>query len=151
MSTLEISKIENQVGERCWRVRLLDVDGLETLRSVTGLAKGVALSVAKTLKFKGADAPFVEKRPNDPTLSAWLASDKCNAKLCIELTVVADTCFALDGKAGDKEEDIKLVIESVLQNLQKAEITWNPSDADPANEDKECDQTETLGIAGSSQ
>ena len=43
------------------------------LRNITGLVKGVALSTAKALKNKGADAPFAGDGPGSPDTPAWVA------------------------------------------------------------------------------
>ena len=66
----------------------------------------------------------------------------------VELTAVSETSFVLLGNTTDKE-DPKTLLGVIATCLLKADITWQPQEADPAEIEKLEDQTETLGIPGS--
>ena len=150
MSLLEISEFTN-VGERRWGVSLIDDEGVTVLRNVTPLAKGVALATAKALRYKGPDAPFLGDEPGTPTIPSWAAEKTAHGWL-LRLTLITETLFDLLLKQEDNAEDTKIIenaLEVVKSNLTKAEIKWNPPDADPAYEQKESDETVTQGHPGS--
>ena len=132
MSCLEISEIE-QSGELRWGVSLIDDEGVPVLRNITPLAKGVALATAKTLKHKGPDAPLIEEGPAAPGTPAWVA-EKADDGWWLRFTLVSETLFDLLLKPEDGTGDVKTVenaLEVVKSNLAKAEIKWNPPEADP--------------------
>ena len=150
MSLLEISAIEN-AGEHRWGVSLIDDEGMTILRNTTGLAKGVALSTAKVLKNKAADAPFAGEGPGSPDTPAWVA-EKVNDSWLVRFTLVSETPFDLlikpeEGPGDEKTVEAALIV--VKSNLAKSEIKWNPPEADPAYPEKESDLTQTVGHSGS--
>ena len=151
MSLLEISQIAN-TGERRWGVTLSDDEGKHILRTVTPLAKGETLSIAKALKHKGPDAPLLEKgSPEESSKPAWIP-EKADGEWLIRFTLVTATSFDLFLKLEDgsgAEQNIAKAVEVVKSVLRKAEIKWNPPEADPAYEEKESDETVTTGIPGS--
>ena len=121
------------------------------LRNITGLVKGVALSTAKALKNKGADAPFAGDGPGSPDTPAWVA-EKVNDSWLVRFTLVGETLFdplikSEEGPGDEKTVENALII--VKSNLAKSEIKWNPPEADPAHPEKESDRTPTVGHAGS--
>ena len=149
MSLLRITEIA-QVGERRWGISLTDDTGKPILRNTDPLAKGVALSTAKVLKHKGPDAPVLEESPGR-LVSAWVA-EKTDLGWLVRFTLVSETVFDLLLKPEDATGNIKVVenaLETVKANLVKAEIEWNPPEADPAYEEKESDLTPTIGYPGS--
>ena len=151
MSLLEISQVAN-TGEHRWGVTLSDDEGEHILRTVTPLAKGETLSIAKALKHKGPDAPLLEEgNPEEPSEPAWIP-EKADGEWSIRFTLVTATSFDLllkpeDG--GGAEQNIAKAVEVVKSALRKAEIKWNPPEADPAYKEKESDETVTTGIPGS--
>ena len=150
MSLLEISATEN-VGEHCWGVSLIDDEGVPILQNTTPLAKGDVLSIAKALKHKGPDAPLVEEAPGSPDTPAWVA-EKTNDGWLVRFTLVSKTLFDPLLKPEDDIGDEKIVentLAIVKSNLAKAEIKWNPPEADPAYQEKELDLTPTVGYPGS--
>ena len=151
MSHLEISQIAD-AGEHRWGLTLVSDEGAHILRSLTPLAKGETLSAAKTLKHKGPDAPLLEKgSPEEPNRPAWIP-EKTSGEWSIRFTLVLATSFDLLLKPEDLSgagENIGKAVEVVKSSLLKAEIRWNPPEADPAYEEKESDVTETTGIPGS--
>ena len=150
MSLLEISEIEN-TGERRWGVHLINDDGAPVLRNITPLAKIVALSTAKILKHKGPDAPFFGEGPVSSDTPVWVA-EKANDGWQVRFTLVSETVFDLLLKSEDATGNIKVVenaMETVKANLVKAEIKWDPPEADPAYGEKESDLTPVIGYPGS--
>ena len=151
MSLLEISQIAN-MGERRWGLTLSDDEGEHILRTVTPLAKGETLSIAKALKHKGPDAPLLEEgSPKEPSKPAWIP-EKADGESLIRFTLVPATSFDLLLKlegGGGAEQNIAKSVEVVKSALRKAEIKWNPPEADPAYKEKESDATETIGHPGS--
>lgn len=150
MSRLEISKIADS-GEHCWGVSLTDDSDNLVLRNTTPLAKGIALSTAKTLKHKGSDAPLIWESEGNPDRPAWVV-EKASDGWLIKFTLVSQTSFDLQLKPEDEAGDEKAVenaLEIVKINLTKAEIVWNPPEADPAYGEKESDETTTQGHPGS--
>ena len=150
MSTLEISETSEQ-GEHRWGVSLISDEGIAILRSLAPLTKGAALASAKTLKHKGPDAPLLESGPADPDRPAWIV-EKENDGWVVKFTLIVETCFEVLFKrqkplsaSNIDEGEFKVV----RQALAKADIKWNPPDADPAYIEKESDLTPTVGIPGS--
>ena len=122
MSTIEINKLGDGMGERCWGVSVI-VDGATVLRSTTPLTKGEAVDTAKVLKQRGPDATFVgEAPPSDRP--AWVP-EKDGNKWLLKFTEVAATSFDLP--LGDL--------------LENADMKWNPPHADPAMPEKEEETT----------
>ena len=149
MSLLRITEIV-QVGEHRWGISLTDDTGKPILQSTDPLAKGVALSTAKVLKHKGPDAPVLEESPGR-VVSAWVP-EKTDLGWQVRFTLVSETVFDLLLKPEDAREDIKVVenaLKTVKANLVKAEIKWDPPEADPAYEEKESDLTPAIGYPGS--
>ena len=149
MSLLRITEVA-QVGEHRWGISLIDDTGKPILQNTDPLAKGVALSAAKALKHKGPDAPVLEESPG-PLVSAWVA-EKTNLGWQVRFTLVSQTAFDLLLKPEDATGDIKVVenaMETVKANLVKAEIKWDPPEADPAYGEKESDLTPAIGYPGS--
>ena len=150
MSLLEISETA-KVGEFRWGVSLIDDEGVPVLRNITPLPKGVALSTAKALKHKGPDAPFVGEGTVSPDTPAWVA-EKANDGWLVRFTLVSETLFDPLIKPEDGTGDEKIVenaLTIVKSNLAKAELRWNPPEADPAYQEKESDLTPTVGYPGS--
>lgn len=150
MSLLRITEIA-QVGELRWGITLIDDTGEPILRTINPLAKGVALSAAKVLKHKGPDAPLLEKRPARPGAPAWVA-EKTDLGWLVTFTLVSETPFDLLLKPEDAPTDTKVVenaLKGVEANLMKAEIKWDPPEADPAYDEKQSDETQTIGHPGS--
>ena len=151
MSKLDISQVAN-AGERRWGLILSDDEGEHILRTVTPLAKGETLSIAKALKHKGPDAPLLEEgSPEEPGKPAWIP-EKADREWLIRFTLVTATSFDLLLKledSGGAEQNIAKAVEVVKSALRKAEIKWNPPEADPAHKEKESDETETIGHPGS--
>lgn len=124
MSTIEIKKLGDGMGERCWGVNVLTGDGAVTiLESTEPLTRGEAIDTAKVLRQYGADAPFWGEPPpaGGP---AWLPEKEGN-KWVLKFTKVNATSF-------------DLLIGDVLK---AADLKWNPPDADPAIREKEEETT----------
>ena len=147
MSKLTIYEIPDQLGEECWRVGLFDSQDIKILESITPLTKGEAHAIAKALKFKGSDALIVDEKPSGYEKDCWIIITT-EKPLHVELTAVSMTSFVLLGNTTDKE-DPKTLLGVIATCLLKADITWQPQEADPAEIEKLEDQTETLGIPGS--
>ena len=147
MSRLTISEIPDKLGEECWRVGLFDSQDIQILESTTPLTKGEAHTIAKALKFKGSDALIVDKKPSGGEKDFWIITTT-EKPLRVELTTVTETSFVLLGNATDKE-DPKTLLGVIATCLLKADITWQPQEANPAEIEISEDQTETLGIPGS--
>ena len=124
MSTIEIKKLGDGMGERCWGVSVLTDDGGRSiLESTTPLTKGEAVDTAKVLKQRGPDAPFLGEPPHDRD-PAWVPEKEGN-KWQLKFTEVNATSF-------------DLLIGDVLKG---ADLKWNPPDADPASREKEQETT----------
>ena len=122
MSTIEINKLGDGMGERCWGVSVI-ASGAAVLKSTTPLTKGMAVDTAKVLMQRGPDAPFVgDVPPSD--LPAWVP-EKNGSKWLLKFTEVGATSF-------------DLLIGDLLKN---ADVSWNPPDADPAAPEKEQETT----------
>lgn len=149
MSLLRISEIA-QVGERRWRITLVDDASKSILQSTDPLAKGVALAIAKVLKHKGPDAPVLEKSLGH-SVPAWVP-EKTDLGWLVRFTLVAETMFTPLLKPEDATPDpgsVENALKVVKAALVKAEIKWDPPEADPAYEEKESDLTPAIGLPGS--
>ena len=123
MLKLEIYEDVQDQGEYRWHLRLLDADGSAFFHSVDPLPKGAALAFAKKIKNDGIDAALFNEASAGNDDKIWLKWDK--------------------GK------DFEELLKQINEEINKADIVWNPPDADPAYPDKITDQTETMGIPGS--
>ena len=149
MPTVQISETSD-TGEVRWGVNLVDDQGNVTLRSTKALAAGTASSTAKTLVHKGADAPTLDK-PGTGDRPAWFV-EKVADQWLAHFTLVPETAFDLLLKPEDAEGDPKaaeIALERAKGDLVKAEIKWDPPEADPAYEHKATDVTPTKGHPGS--
>ena len=151
MSLLNITKISD-AGERCWGVVLLDEDSKPILRSQKGVRKGEVISVAKTLKFDGPSASVVvEEKAGTSEKPVW-AIEKTPGGWAVRFSRISETSFDLLLKPEDAAGPPKIAEEAVgtvKDCLEKAEIKWDPPEADPAYEQKETDETEIEGLPGS--
>ena len=150
MSILQISDTE-MTGELRWGIALVDDEGTRILKNTVSLAPGVASSTAKALKFKGADAPTLKDAVDDHSAPAWFVEKGGNGWLA-RFTLITETTFDLLLKPEDTQGDLKVAeqaLERVKSNLAKAEIKWDPPEADPAFEDKASVVTPTVGHPGS--
>lgn len=148
MSLLRISEVA-KVGERRWGIGLIDETGKPNLQTTDPLAKGVALATAKVLKHKGPDAPVLEGSPG--RLPAWIP-EKSDLGWLVRFTLVRETAFDLLLKSEDATEGPNVIVNAmkvVKAALVKAEIKWDPPEADPAYEEKESDLTPAIGLPGS--
>ncbi len=128
MSAIEIKKLDDGMGERCWGVNVLTDDGAVTIiESTTPLTKGEAVDTAKLLKQRGPDAPFLGEPPaaHHP---AWVPEKWDGNRWVHKFTEINATSF-------------DLLIGNVLKN---ADLKWNPPDADPAIREKEEETTPAL-------
>ena len=124
MSTIEIKKFGDGIGERCWEVNVLIDDGAATiLKSTTPLTKGEAIDTAKVLRQRGPHAPFLGEFP--PVRGPAWVPEKEGDKWVLKSTEVKATSF-------------DLLIGNVLKD---ADLKWNPPDADPAIREKEEETT----------
>ena len=149
MPTVQISETKD-TGEVRWGVSLVDDHGAVTLRAADALAAPVASSTAKALIHKGPDAPTLDK-PQQGDRPAWFV-EKADDRWLAHFTLVPETAFDLLLKPEDAGGDPKgavLALERVKADLAKAEIKWDPPEADPAYEHKATDVTPTKGHPGS--
>lgn len=123
MWKLEIYEDAEHKGEYRYHLRLLDADGSSFFHSVNPLPKGEILAFAKTLKNDGVDAAFFNEASAGNDDKKWLKWDK--------------------GK------DFEELLKQINEEIHKADIVWNPPEADPAYQEKIIDQTETMGLPGS--
>lgn len=151
MSLLSITKVSD-AGERCWGVLLLDEDNTPLLRSEKGVRKGEVNSIAKALRFQGPEAEVVvEDKPGDKPGPVW-SLEKTDRGWMVRFSQVAQTWFDLMLKPEDAAGPPKIAeeaMEVVKSCLAKADIKWDPPEADPAYQEKETDETEIVGIPGS--
>ena len=151
MALLNITKVSD-AGERCWGVLLFGADDIPILRSEKGVIKGEVASIAKALKFEGPGAPVeVEDNVGESNDPAWVI-EKTDRGWVVRFTRVAATAFSLMLKPEDAAGPPKVAQEAVLAVktcLLRAEIKWDPPEADPAYEDKQTDETEIQGLPGS--
>lgn len=150
MSILQISETA-QTGEARWGVSLINDEGVVTLNASDPLPAAVASSSAKALVHKGPDAPTVEKAPTAHDRPAWFV-DKADDRWLVRFTLVPETPFDLLLKPEDAQGGLKVIeiaLERVKDALRKAEIKWDPPEADPAYDHKAEDLTPTIGHPGS--
>lgn len=149
MPTVQISETAD-TGEVRWGVSLIDDQGTAILKSANALVAGVASSTAKTLIHKGADAPTLDK-PQTGDRPAWFV-EKADDRWLAYFTLVPETAFELLLKPEDAKGDpkaVEIALERIKGDLAKAEIKWDPPEADPAYEHKATDVTPTKGHPGS--
>ena len=150
MPTLQISETTN-TGEIRWGVSLINDHRTVVLRTSDPLAAAVASSTAKALLHKGPDAPTLDKPPTDHDRPAWF-TEKVDDRWLARFTLVPETRFDLLLKLEDAAGDPKAAqsaLEAVKDELRKAEIKWDPPEADPAYDQKAADLTPTKGHPGS--
>ena len=150
MPTLQIFETAN-TGEIRWGVSLVNDDGTAVLQTSDPLAAAVASSTAKALLHKGPDAPTVDKTPTDHNRPAWFA-EKADGRWLAHFTLVPETPFDLLLKPEDAAGDPKaaeIALDRIKGELRKAEIKWDPPEADPAYDQKAADLTPTKGHPGS--
>ena len=151
MSTLTITKVAN-TGEQCWGIVLFNEDNVPILRSAKGVRKGEVTSVAKALKFEGPGAPVVVEDTNGKSAGAAWVIEKTDQGWFVRCTLVPMTSFDLMLKPEDAAGPSKIAeeaVEAVKTCLVKAEIKWDPPEADPAYEEKVTDETDIQGLPGS--
>lgn len=132
MSQLKITKVSDS-GELCWGLVLLDDQGNGLLRSLKGSTKHETESMAKKLKFEGADAPVSEVGEQQPDQPMWII-EKSAQGWTARFTLVAETSFGLLLKPEATAEPPKVAVEaveSVKACLVKVEIVWDPPDDEP--------------------
>ena len=150
MPILQISETAS-TGEIRWGVILIDDNGTDVLRTSNPLAAAVASSTAKALLHKGPDAPVLDKAPADHDRPAWFI-ENADGRWLARFTLVPETPFDLLLKTEDAAEDPKaaqVALERIKDALRKAEIKWQPPEADPAHMEKAADLTPTKGHPGS--
>ena len=150
MSTIQISQVKDS-GELSWGLELVDDRQVSLLATVTPVSKIAALSAAKAIKHKGADAPLLSETPEDADQTAWVL-EKPSDQALLRFTLVKETLFKLQVKlngASEAEAAIEGALKNVQSILQKAEIKWIPPEADPAYGEKASDLTPAAGIPGS--
>ena len=150
MSQIQISQVKES-GELSWGLTLVDDRQNSLLTSVTPVSKGAALSAAKALKHKGADAPLLPSAPEDANRPAWVPQKPSDEGL-LGFTLVKETLFKIQVKlngASDVEAAIEEALKNVQSNLQKAEFKWIPPEADPAYGEKATDLTPAVAVPGS--
>ena len=152
MAKLEIYEDPNKVGENLWHLHLVSESGKTLLRSEKSLQKGEILSVAKKVRHESSNIPFFDKEPEEIKEEIWFefCSDK-DDKWCICLKM-ADGHVLVTIESCVSKEDLEKLFAEIKQEIEKIkdkEIVWNPPEADPAKPEKDCDETETLGIPGS--
>ncbi len=130
MHSITIREIRKE-GELRWGIVLIDEENRPILESVDLLDSGSALATAKALKHKGSDT------------SVWREKDGE-----LQFTLAPKVRFRFLGKQ-EGTTDIHDVIKILTNFRVKAEIKWDPPDADPAHRVKQADLTPTKGIAGS--
>ena len=151
MSLLNITKVSND-GEQCWGIVLLDEDNMPILRSEKGVRKGEVNSVAKALKFQGPGAPVLVDEKAEISVGPTWVIEKTGRGWLVRFTPVTLTSFDLLLKPEDTAGPPKVAEEAVgvaKGCLARAEIKWDPPEADPAYEEKETDETEIVGLPGS--
>lgn len=150
MAVLEISAVKD-TGELRWRVRLINDSDVPILSSTTLMTRVIAHSAAKSLRNKGPEAPVLTETPESESDKPVWILEKTNGSWAVRFSLVSETDFHLDVKP--EESSSPDILEQALKiaksTLAKAEIKWNPPEADPAFEEKETDLTPTVGWPGS--
>lgn len=152
MTKLEIYEDLDKADENLWHLRLVSEDGKILLRSEKSLQKGEILSVAKKVRYEGFNAALFDKESEEVEEEIWFefCLDKDN-KWCICLKM-AEGYVLITVTSCVSKEDLEKLFAEIKQEIEKIkdkEITWNPPEADPAKPEKDCDETETMGIPGS--
>ncbi|MYH34635.1 MAG: hypothetical protein F4010_02120 [Cenarchaeum sp. SB0669_bin_11] len=150
MAQIQISQIKES-GELSWGLELVDDQQTSLLKSITPVSKAIALTAAKAIKHKGADAPLLPPGSEDDNRPGWVLEKPVDQAL-LRFTQVKETLFRLHVKlngASEAEAAIEGALKNVQSILQKAEIKWIPPEADPAHGEKESDLTPTVGVPGS--
>lgn len=132
MSLLQIKKVLKQ-GDHSWGVVLVDDGGNELLRSIKGVDKYDAESIAVMLKSEGAEAPVSETGKEQAGKPMWVIEKTANG-WSVSLTSVAVTSFDLLLKPEAAAEPPKVAVEaveSVKECLKDVEIVWEPPEAKP--------------------
>lgn len=135
-------------GERRWGIRLLDTERESFLESIDPLAKGDALTTAKLLRSKGADAPLLKDAPAMDR-PAWILRKEDDRWILAFTLADTLTDFVPRVKAGEDKKEIEQAVETIKELLKKVEIEWNPPSADPAHDQKEEDLTPGEPLSGS--
>ena len=146
MPQVQISQVKDS-GELSWGLSLVDDQRVSLIVSVTPTSKGVINATAKTLIHKGAHAPLIFDADEDSTRPFWVL-EKISEDGLLRFTLVSETLFQIDTEFS-KSDDIEAALKNVQSNLEKAEIKWIPTEADPAYEEKTTDLTPQVGVHGS--
>ena len=129
---LQIKKVLKQ-GDHGWGVVLVDDSGNELLRSIKGVDKYDAESIAVTLKSEGAEAPVSETGKEQADKPMWVI-EKTAQGWSVRFTSVAVTSFDLLLKPEAAAEPPKVAVEaveSVKECLKDVEVVWEPPEAEP--------------------
>ena len=152
MAKLEIYEDPDKVGENLWYLHLISESGKTLLRSEKSLQKGEILSIAKKVRHGSSNIAFLDKESEEIGADIWFefCSDK-DDKWCVCLKMVDGHVLTTIEGCVSKEDLEKLFVEikQEIEKIKDKEIVWNPPEADPAKPEKDCDETETLGIPGS--
>ena len=152
MAKLEIYEDLDKADENLWHLRLVSESGKTLLRTEKSLRKGEILSVAKKVRYESSNIPFFDKKSEKVKEGIWFefCSDK-DDKWCICLKMAEGNALITVEGCVSKEDLEKLFaeIKQEIEKIEDREIVWNPPEADPAKPQKDCDETETLGIPGS--
>lgn len=152
MAKLEIYEDLDKVDENLWHLRLVSEGGKTLLRTKKSLQKGEVLSVAKKVRHKSSNIVFLDKESEKVGEEIWF--EFCldeDDKWCICLKMAEGHVLVTIESCVSKEDLEKLFteIKQEIEKIKDREILWNPPEADPAKPEKDCDETETLGIPGS--
>ena len=152
MAKLEIYEDLDKADENFWHLRLVSEDGKTLLRTEKSLQKGEILSVAKKVRHKSSNIAFLDKEPEKVGGEIWFefCPDE-DDKWCICLKIAEGHVLVTIESCVSKEDLEKLFaeIKQEIEKIKDKEIVWTPLEADPAKPQKDCDETETLGIPGS--
>ena len=134
MSQLQITKVLDQ-GDLCWGVVVVDDGGNGLLRSLKGVNKYDAASIAERLKSDGAEAPVSEVGKEQADQPMWII-EKTAHGWSVRFTPVDVTSFDLLLKPEAAAEPPKVAIEaveSVKECLRDVELVWEPPEAAPSS------------------
>ena len=134
MSLLQIKKVLGH-GDLSWGVVLIDDGGNGLLRSLKGVKKHDAESMAERLKTEGAKAPVSEIGMEQARQPTWIIEKSAQGWL-VRFTPVTETLFDLFLKPEAAAEPPKFaveLVESVKECLRDAELVWEPPEAEPAS------------------
>ena len=147
MSLLNITKVSD-TGEQCWGVVLLDDKDAALLRSEKGVRKGEITSIAKVLKFEGAGAPIVMEGAEKPEGSAWVL-EKAAQGWHVRFARVEFALILKPEEDSGSPTAAEEAMKAVKDCLARADIHWDPPEADPAYQEKVIDETPIEGLPGS--